>query len=250
MKKIVCLIVLILALGSITFLTVYTLSNKGVKENVVDKVNRKIENVTSNITDSSLNEIYNVYLNDHRLKLKMEYNININKENSLVSGNLLVYIDGNRVILENVINNIKQENIKDVFGNSLVDNYVRIDMNNIEIIKENGQEYLLLKIGAVDKDKIKEKYYLFDDKGNSLIDEGLIIRDDNEIIINEDNSELNVFYDTLNGQVRVKRENNIFYVLELENEDNKMVLNEYKYYFKNKKLNKELIVTHEGVMVK
>ncbi len=250
MKKVVSFVVLVLVMSSIIILTIYTLNNKGVKEDVQGKVGRKIENVTTNMTDNSLNEIYNVYLNNQRHKLKLEYSINKNKENNMISGTLLIYIDGVRIIRENVINDIQAEDIESLFSNVDVDNYVRIDMNNIQILKENNQEYLLIRMGVLDKDKVIEKYYLFDDKGESLIEDGLLIRNDQEYIVNKDGKDLNVFYESFEGQLRVKREGNIFYALILEEKEENLVLNEYKYYFKNDKLNKELITTHENVKIK
>ncbi len=250
MKKVVSFIILVLAIGGISFLTVYTLNHREVKEDIKEKINRQIENVTFNMTENNLSEIYNVYLNNQRHKLKLEYNITFNKDVGTGMGDLVVYIDGGKVISENVINNIEALNIDSLFMDSLVDSYVRIDMNNLEIIKENNKEYLLIKVGSLDKDKIKEKYYLFNDKGESLINNGIFIRDDNNYLVDSEDNNLNIFYDVGAGQVRVKREGNTFYALVLEEVEKKLVLNEYKYYFKDDKLEKELISTHQDIKIK
>ena len=249
MKKVVCFIILVLAIGSISFLTIYTLNHKEIKKDVKEKVASKIEIVTTNMTTNSLSEIYNVYLNKQRHKLKLEYNIIFNKVDSSATGNLILYIDGGKVIEENVINNIMSSNIDELFNEENVSNYVRIDMNNIEIMKINDDEYLLVKIGFVNKDKIKEKYYLINENGDIVIKHGLVIRNDEEYLLNSDNEELDVFYDPLE-QIRVKIEDNNIYALELEEEDKKLVLNEYKYSFDKKKLKKELIQSIEDVKLK
>ncbi len=255
MKKVVCFIVLVLAIGGISFLTIYTLNHKEIRKDVKEKVASKIEIVTTNMTTNSLSEIYNIYLNKQRHKLKLEYNIIFNTVDGLATGNLILYIDGGKVIEESVINNISVTNINDLFNEENVSKYVRIDMNNIEIMNINDDEYLLIKLGIVNKDKSKEKYYLINKDGDIVIKHGLVIRDDEEYLVNSDGEELDVFYDTLE-QIRVKIEDNNIYALELEEKETdkdtekELILNEYKYSFDKKKLKKELIKSIEDVKIK
>ncbi len=243
MKKIVSLIVLTLALGGIFSLTLYTLMHKEIKKEVTSKVSKKIELVNSNINNNGLIDIYNIYLNNEKHKLKFDYSINIedNKDIGVLTG----YIDGEKIFLEDVIDNLEYQNIEELFKDDIVKNYVNIDMDSLEIIKDK-EDYLLIKVGSY-LGNIKEKYYLINSKGKLLIN-GIVIRDDSVKYLSKDKEELNIFYDSLE-QIRVKREGKYFYILEesKQEESNLIDINEYKGYIKNGKFIKELVQTYSNI---
>ena len=82
MKKVICVFILIIALAFISGITVYTLFNKGTRKEVPTKIIKKISKVTSNVGKTSVQDIYNIYLNDSRHKVKALYNVTFQNKNA------------------------------------------------------------------------------------------------------------------------------------------------------------------------
>ncbi len=72
-KWIFSILILIGALIAIIWGTNYILNNNGLKKQEKNEVKHTIEKVTSNETSNNLSEIYNIYLNNEKHKVKMEY---------------------------------------------------------------------------------------------------------------------------------------------------------------------------------
>lgn len=244
MKKIVSIIILILALTGIIGVTVYTLNHKGVREEVEPKVHKEIEKVTSKLTNENLTEIYNVYLNKERHKLKIEYGFINEEENSKIE--LFVYLDGKTILNEQVMISDKT-NFTNLVEEELFDTIIKLKEKNLKIMEFENKEYLLIDV-FYNLEYNQEKYFLFNVKGESYFEEGILVFDE-KVNYQLDNDEvLDIFYDT-EHQVLAKVDKNEIYVLELKKGKKKNQLLEYKYFIKENKLEKELLNTYDNIIV-
>lgn len=243
MKRIISIIILVLALSFIGIITTYTLSHRGVRPEIEPKSFKQVEKITSNFSNSSLTEIYNVYLNKEKHKLKLEYTF-IKKEKSNSSIELFIYLDGKVIFDEEIISNNKIS-LSKVFESDEFSS-VQIEKEHIKIIKFENQDYLLIDIRNLD-DYIKEKYYLYDSLGKSYIEDGLLVLDSSVYYENNNKEVQSIFYD-VDNQVLAKYENNVLYTLEY-NESKEQLL-EYEYIIKNNQLEKKLINTYDSIVLK
>ena len=239
MKRVICIFILIIALTFISGVTVYTLFNKGTRKEIPTKIIKKISKVTSNVGKTSVQDVYNIYLNDSRHKVKALYNVTFQNNTEI---KLTIYIDGKNIFDEVVSNNVNAKNIEDLFLNENINNYVRLTEKDFSIIKDDEQEFLVINVGY-SKDNILKKYFIYDDMGNVVDDENLIALDFSKNYVNIDNKDLDIFYD---GMFLGKIEKNNIYILEYNNEEEGSIL-EYKYTMKKGKLEKELINTYSDM---
>ncbi len=256
MKRVISLIIGILAISGITGLTIYTLQNKGLKEDISSTSNKEIELVTSTYNGSNLSELYNVYLNNQKHKLKFEYraqviDTNVGKIGSL---ELIVYFDGGSIIHEEIVNNINAEEAiaEEFFKNTNV-SAVKLNLEDIKKTKINDKEYILLALDYYDIFN-KSKYFLFDDKGDLLVNNGSLIKDNSIHYLNKDNTELNIFYGSnTSEQIMAKYEDGAIFAIEpIVNPDNPEIytLIECKYYYQDNEIIREELNTYPEVISK
>ena len=104
MKRLFSLIILIVAMVGIISLTIFALTHKEVKSPIKERNNTKIENVTSNLSDNNLSEIYNIYFKNERHKLKIQYLVNLEETATI---NLTIYFDGASIFENTIIKGLK-----------------------------------------------------------------------------------------------------------------------------------------------
>lgn len=243
MRKIInffSLVLLIVAISAICWLTSYALENKGIREEVENKVFKNIEVISSNMTDNALSEIFNVYLNDEKHKIKFDYYISIVE--GIASIDLIAYLDGKSVLNENVAMGIVADNIEEVFADENVSNYVRLTEKNFKVLNFENNEHLMVDLGYFDK-FYKEKYFLINKDAEVLIENGILVRDDSVHFVDVDDKELDIFYSN-DYQTLAKVENNAIYVLMLVENNNLYDFKEYKYSYQNGSLVNELLTTY------
>lgn len=240
MKKI-WIAILLLVLAGITTLTVYTLTHMDIlgSERVI-KV-KSIEKASTNMTRNELSEIFNIQLNGKRHKLKFNYYINFEDTTSI---NLVIYLDGNSLLEKELITNLKEKEIAEVFNNETVDE-LRITESNLKIMKSEDQDFILVDLNTNMK-YLKEEYFIWNDEGEALL-EGLLAFDNSLDLTYEEDT--NIFYDE-DLQVLAKIEDNTIYSLELKEQENTYYLEEYEYIIENNSITKELINTYENIKVK
>jgi len=241
MKRVISLVVLVISLILISGLTIYTLSNKGTRKEVPTKIIKEVSKVTSNVTKNAVADVYNVYLNDSRHKVKTEYNVVFEDKKAQI--NLVIYIDGKEIFNELVSSGVGAKDIDYLFLDENISRYVHLTEKDIKIIKDKKEEYMVINIGYY-TDKALKKYYIFNEKGKNITDEDLIVLDTSKKYVTSDNEALEMLYDKM---YLAKIDNNDIYVLKYVNENEEVKLEEYKYTLKNAKLNKELINTYSGI---
>ncbi len=240
MKKVFSVILFIIATTGIIVLTVYTLNHREERQNINHVVNKQPEKVGSNMTDNNLSEIYSLYLNNQKHKLKFEYIITFREDDLTAEGIFHLYLDGKGVISENILTGFIAADIKELFNDEEIKNTILLDINDFMIVKYDDIEYILCKIVYNLKGNIKEEYFIFNDKGDKLLDK-VLIKDSNINYISEDNEEFYYENNTL-----AKFEDNYLYSLEYK----KGVITEYKYYIKNDELQKEEINSYQNIKIK
>ena len=239
MKRKICALILVLFLISISLYTVYIINNVGINKPTSISETKKIKLSSSNIDDNSISKLFNVYLNGLKHRLKVEYNFT--KE----ATSLVIYLDGNPIFQENVVENYSAPNIKELFKESNIIQYVDINEQNFEIIKTD-QDYLVLKIGYYNG-QIKQKYFIINE--HVILNKyGILIRDSSQYYIDNSNQELTIFYGE--NQIMAYIEINSIYSLELENNENVYNFLEYKYKIENNNFTKELINTYNYIKIK
>ncbi len=246
MKKFLSCVLFLVVLSGIIGLTIYTLNNRGIREEPQTEIKNKIEKTTSNVSNNSLTEMYNVYFNKLKHRVKLEYSVV--REEDIYSLYLVVYFDGKSILTGYVASSKELTTIEEYLGDENIDELVRLDASNIKIVKDDDKEYMMLDVGYFDS-VLKEKYFIFDNDGNSLVEPGILVVDLANYFLNSDDEELDIFYDT-EYQKLAKIEENAFYALEPVEKNKKWVIYEYKYIFKDGKLEKELIKTYENVKLK
>lgn len=241
MKRIVSIIILIVALIGITFGTIYTLTHKGIRLEVENETRQTIEKITSNKSNQSLSEIYNVLLNKEKHKLKLEYSFI--QENSQSYIELLIYFDG-RSILDEVIMVSKEHTFANALD-SLEFDSVQIQKENLKILTFGEKDYLFIDLFYV-LENHQEKYYLFNSQGESYFKNGILVFDDSVQYKSDLNDDLNFFYDN-DKQTMAKCDNDAIYVLELKKGKKNSQFLEYKYYIQDDVLEKELLNTYNNI---
>ena len=136
MKKIISLIIGILAFIGISSITIYTLTNRGIRTEITNNKKEIIELINSNYNDNILAELYNVYLNGQRHKIKLEYD--------------------ERVISNLVLDDDEAEKL---FENEEI-SQIKLEMEDIQIVKIDNLDYILLEIDCYGK-YAKSYYFLF-----------------------------------------------------------------------------------------
>lgn len=264
MKKVVSFLSFIFLIAVITVLTLftrYTLKNKGIREEVKEKVSKKVEVVTSNMTKNNLSEIYNIYLNGEKHKLKFDYNLVFTPfeeviEEKKVKKNkiditLMTYLDGKTLFSDKIASGIIAETAQECFENEDVANYIRIKEKKIKIINPDNKDYLILDVGYLNG-KIKEKYFVINNDGDVLNTDGILKRDDAVYYVDLEDKELDFFYnpkDSL-GQILAKIDGNNIISLNPVNAKNGLEIQEKKYSIVDGKLNEELITTYVEIKVR
>lgn len=249
MRKIInwfSLVLLIVAISAIWWITSYTLKNKGIREEVENKVFKNIENISSNMTSNALTEIFNVYLNEEKHKIKFDYQVLLNEEK--VSINLVAYFDGKSVIDENVftMNKVAEiANIEDVFANENVSNLVRLKEKNLKIVDFDSIQYLVVDLGYF-KDYYKEKYFIINKEANVLTENGILVRDDAVVYSSIEEKDLKIFYDN-DKQVLAKIQDGYIYALVPVENNDAFDIKEYKYRVSEGVLKEELINTYVDI---
>ena len=109
-KWIFSFFILIGALTGIIWGTIYILNNNGIEKEEIKKSKKTIEKVTSNENQSNLSEIYNIYLNNEKHKLKLEYQL-MTKVDETLGLELFVYFDGKNVLEREVKSNGYYKNL-------------------------------------------------------------------------------------------------------------------------------------------
>ncbi|MCM1052582.1 MAG: hypothetical protein NC483_01205 [Ruminococcus sp.] len=236
MKKFLSLIILIGSLWFIITLTCNILTDNGIKVDVKTKENRIIGKVSSNEVDNMLSDVFNIYLNEVRYKVKIDYTFNV-LEDETTNLELKIYFDGKEILSKVVGVNVVKD-LEEPFRNEDIINKVLLTEDSFKIINSD-KDYLSIKIGYLNN---YGEYYLFNNKGN-LLNEKAILAYDNKNYVNENDELLDIFYE---NNYYVKFLDNEMFVLELENGKN-LKFKEYKYNINNNKINKELINTYENI---
>lgn len=237
MKKI-SFIVLIIILGSIITLTVYTLTHQNIKGAQEIIKTKSIEKASTNMTENELSEIYNIQLNGKRHKLKSNYRVTFEKKYAKI--NLTLYLDGREILSMKVDDKFEADTIDEIFENQ--NENIKIDKENIQIMKDKETDYLLISIYSNIEGE-KEEYFVWNDEGKILL-ENILIYDEHKEYQSVDEEELTIFYDE-NTQRLAKFEDNSIYALEEKETEENLLLEEYCYTIKKGKVDKELLNTYE-----
>jgi len=120
-----------------------------------------------------------------------------------------------------------------------------ISEKNIKIIKDNGIDYLLFDVGYYNG-SIIEKYFAFNEDTESILENPIVVRDSLNTYVNEDDSILDIFYNS-EEQVMAKLEENVIFALVPSVNKKKYIINEYRFAIKDGKFQKELIKTFGSV---
>lgn len=245
MKKVFSLFILTISLACIIGGTFYILNHKGIRKVVEEKTKPIIEKVTSNESKTSLSEIYNIYLNKERHKVKLDYQL-VKKSEETFSGVLYLYFDGKSVLEREVVGEQKISSIKDLFKEDFVQQYVRIQENDFSILKSEDIDYLLVKIGNT-SDKIQVHYYILNNNGDLMKEEGILAYDSSLEFVTLENEDFPYYYEIDNENWLAKVNKNEVFALEEKNVNKKIQLIKYKYFMKDEKLKKEKIQIYEDV---
>lgn len=243
MKRILSICILIIALSGIIWVTVFTLNNKGIRQSIEKVEKKNIEKVTSNETKNNLSEIYNIYLNKEKHKIKIEYQL-IKDSYGDLSLDLFVYYDGKKAFEKIIMNNVEFDNVSEIFDKEDIDTFIRINEKRFKILEEGEKDYLLFLVGAI-TDVTTTNYFIIDDNGDLLNEDGILVYDSSKnYSFLDDNFDL--YYNADQKSLAIIDGNNIF-ALEEKQEKKKLYLEEYKYYLKDGKLKKELLQTFDNI---
>lgn len=229
-KSIICFIILIMVLAGIGFATNYILNNNNIKKESTKKIEKNIEKITTNTNQNTSYDIYNIYLNNERHKVKIEYQLMNN--NDTYNMNLFIYFDGKNALNSEVYNIQNIEKISDI----LTENN-KINENSFKIIKDAEVEYLVIAAGYE-----KRYFYIIDKNGEIKNEKGILINSNKNYIYNEEL--FNNYYDE-NKSLATIRDNKIYALEEETNKNTNLV--EYIYYLENNELKKEKINIYENI---
>lgn len=243
MKRIFSVCILIIALSGIIWVTVFTLNNKGIRQSIEKVEKKNIEKVTSNETKNNLSEIYNIYLNKEKHKIKIDYQLT-NDSYSGLALNLYIYYDGKKVLEQIVINNMEFESVSEIFDSEEINAFIRINETSFKILKEGENDYLLFLVGSI-TDVSAKNYFIINNNGDLLSDEGILVYDSSKNYKSLDEN-VELYYDADEKLLAIINENNIL-ALEEKQVKKKLHLDEFKYYIKDGKLEKELLQTFDNI---
>ncbi len=245
MKKVISIILGVVALLGIGGLTIYTLTNKGVRKEEIKENEKVKELVNSNYNGNTLAELYNIYLNQQKHKLKLEYKLQLEKEIDEGYLELTVYFDGGNIINEKVVANLKigDTDIKNYLDNTTISD-IKLNIDDIQIIKIEDRDYILLELNCYGKYN-KSYYFMFDDLGDLLVPNGAVIKDESVYYQVKNN----IFYSDTE-QIMAKFQDNEIYVLEPIIEEEEIMIGEYKYYYKDGKAQKEELNIYKDIKIK
>jgi len=242
-KWIFSFLILIVALVGIIWGTIFVLNNNGLKKEEKKEVKRVIEKITSNETRNNLSEIYNIYLNNEKHKVKVEYQL-ISRSDESLCILLYVYFDGKKSLEKEVTSLQEEITLHEVFLHEDIDN-IKTNESSFVILKENEIEYLLVNVGVND-DAIKKYYYLINNNGDVINNKGILVSDNSKDYLTGEGGNFNNYYDN-ERKLLAKIDGNDIYALEEMTEKKKINLIEYKYYFKDGKLKKEKMQVFEDI---
>lgn len=242
-KWIFSIVILVIGIVGIVWGTIYILNNNGLKKQEKKETKKIIEKATSNENRTNLSEIYNIYLNDEKHKVKIEYQI-MNRSDESLYTILYIYFDGKKSLEKDFISLQDVATIKELFmlENSL---NLKITEKDFKILKGEETEYLLVNVGIID-DGYKNYYYIINKNGDIVDDKGILVKNSSKDYLDSDGNIFNGYYD-LEEKTLAKVEDNVIYALEEKNEKKKINLVEYKYSFKDQKLNKEKVKVYEDL---
>ena len=236
MRK-VSFVILIIFTIAITTITIYTLTHKHIEgTQEVIKI-KTIEKASSNMSENELNEVYNIELNGKRHRLKSNYRLS--KEDTVTSLILYLYLDGFKILEKEILSNIKDDAIDEIFTED--EKTLLIEEDNIHIIKED-QDYLLVSISQ-NIDGLKEEYFVWTDKRKNILG-SILVYDEKIKFTLPDEEDLDMFYDKEKIAL-AKLENNKIYTLELNEKEEQQVLEKYSYTIDGGKAKKELLTSYE-----
>lgn len=242
MKNVISLSILIIFIIAITTFTVYTLTHKEIKDTQTITKTKTIEKATSNMTDTELNETYNIQINGKRHRLKTNYRLVSFDDKSAII--LTLYLDGFEIYTNQITAALDIQSLSEIFS-SIDDNPLIIADTDIQIL-DLDQDYLLVNIHS-DIEGLKEEYYVWTDDRKSILAE--VLRYDESIVyVGLEDEELTMFYDQ-DEQILAKVEDNVIYALESLETEEGIVLEEYTYTIKNEEVTKELINTYSSLSV-
>lgn len=244
MKRLFSLILLVVAVSGLIYITHYTLNNKGIRTEVKRKESSTIEKVSSNITNSNSSEIYNIYLNNERHKVKIEYQL-VNRSEEEIGLTLYVYFDGKNALEREVVHSVNYTSVIDLMKDDTISNIIQINEKRFLNLKDDSMEYLVIDVGIYEEDS-KRFYYILNGNGDVLNEEGILKSDTSKIYMIE-NDLFENYYDDM---TLAKLDNNTIWALEEKSQKKNLNLLENKYYIKDGKLEKELIKTYENVSLK
>lgn len=237
MKKL-SIIILTVIIAGIAVLTIYTLTHQDIKAAQEIIKTKSIEKASTNMTENELSEIYNIQLNGKRHKLKSNYRVTFEKKYAKID--LTLYLDGREILSMEVDDKFEADTIDEIFENQ--NENIKIDKENIKIMKDKETDYLLISVYSDIKGE-KEEYFVWNDKGKMLL-ENILIYDESKEYQSIDEEELTIFYDK-NTQILAKFEDNSIYALEEKETEENLLLEEYRYTINKGNVEKELLNTYE-----
>ena len=153
---------------------------------------------------------------------------------------LTLYLDGREILSMEVDDKFEADTIDEIFENQ--NENIKIDKENIKIMKDKETDYLLISVYSDIKGE-KEEYFVWNDKGKMLL-ENILIYDESKEYQSIDEEELTIFYDK-NTQILAKFEDNSIYALEEKETEENLLLEEYRYTINKGNVEKELLNTYE-----
>lgn len=244
-KWIFSFFILVGALTCIIWGTNYILNNNGLKKEEKKETKNTIEKVTTNENETNLTEIYNIYLNKEKHKVKVEYQI-MNRSDESLYTLLYLYFDGKKSLEREFISLQEVNTIKEVFKLEETSN-LKINESDFKILKVEDVEYLLVNIGLIE-DSFKSYYFLLNNNGDILNDKGILVKNNSKDYLDSDGNSFNGYYD-VEEKTLAKVLDNEIYALEEKQEKKKVNLIEYKYYFKDGKLKKDKIQVYDNIKI-
>lgn len=245
MKRIFSLFLLIVALGSLIYITHYTLNNKGIRIEVKQKEKANIEKVSSNENKNNLSEIYNIYLNKEKHKVKIEYQ-KVEKDNDLIGVTLYVYFDGKNVMERDVVREIDSLSVPEIMKNSEISPIIRIQEKRFHFLKVD-EDYLVMDVGFYGENS-QRYYYVINGNGDLLTEEGILVWDSSKDYLMEE-MDFSGYYN-LEDKTLAQIDDNAIFALEEKSSKDKLILQEMKYFIQNGKLETELVKTYENISLR
>ena len=225
MKKL-SIIILTVIIAGIAVLTIYTLTHQDIKGAQEIIKTKSIEKASTNMTENELSE------------LKSNYRVTFEKKYAKID--LTLYLDGREILSMEVDDKFEADTIDEIFENQ--NENIKIDKENIKIMKDKETDYLLISVYSDIKGE-KEEYFVWNDKGKMLL-ENILIYDESKEYQSIDEEELTIFYDK-NTQILAKFEDNSIYALEEKETEENLLLEEYRYTINKGNVEKELLNTYE-----